>query len=158
MRAAFAEALRSGEGTDYEACTTWRDGTPRWFACRFGPLLREGRVAAVTLIATEITARKHMEQTLQESEQRFRRIAEQSPDVIFRLGPGGLEYISPAFATMLGRSGEERAANPQMTPEYVHPDDLHKLTSIATQLDAGPVRYELRMLLATGTRSGPSII
>src|SRR5262249_19141899 len=119
-------------------------------ACRLGPVLRDGRVVALVLICTDITERKAVEQTLLESESRFRRIVEQSPDIIFRLGPQGLEYLSPAPATILGISPSERLPSNAMSPRHIHPDDVERLAAIVPQLDHGPVRYELRLVHADG--------
>jgi PAS domain S-box-containing protein len=150
VREAFARAVASGSGVDYETHVDWPSGQRRWFACRVGPMLHDGRVAAVTLIATDVTERREVEQTLQESEARFRRIAEQSPDIIFRLGLNGLEYISPAFASILGHAPTDRMVSEAMSPQHIHPDELPRLPEIIAQLDHGPVRCELRMLHADG--------
>src|SRR5258705_12731001 len=116
----------------------------RWFACRFGPILRGSEVTAVVLIATDITERRQVERTLQESEERFRRIAEQSPDIIFRLGKDGLEYISPALTAILGRRADDRMLTPMMSPQHMFPEDLARIPELIAQLDHGPIRYEIR--------------
>ena len=149
-RDAFARAVASGSGVDYEVPMEWPPGVNHWFACRLGPVLRDGRVVALVLICTDITERKAVEQTLLESESRFRRIVEQSPDIIFRLGPQGLEYLSPALATILGISPSERLTSNAMSPRHIHPDDVERLAAIVPQLDHGPVRYELRLVHADG--------
>jgi len=149
-REAFARAVATGTGVDYEVPMEWPPGVEHWFACRLGPVVRDGRVVAMVLICTDITERKAVEHTLLESESRFRRIAEQSPDIIFRLGVQGLEYISPAFATVLGTSPTERLASTALAPHHVHPDELERLPALIEQLDRGPVRYELRLVHADG--------
>lgn len=150
VRDAFAEVVRTGIGLDYESVLEHPAGTVHYFACRLGPILDDGRVIAVTLIVSDVTERKAVQRTLQESEERFRRIAEQSPDIIFRLGVNGLEYISPAFAAILGRHSGDRMTSTVMSPQHVHPDEYARLPEIVEQLDHGPVRYELRMLHADG--------
>jgi PAS domain S-box-containing protein len=141
---AFTRAARTGAAVDYEVSINWPTGV-RWFACRFGPVLHDGRVTALMLIATDITERRAVERGLQESEERFRRIAEQSPDIIFRLGKNGVEYISPALATILGRQPDERLLDVAMSPQHMHPDDLARLPDLIAQLEHGPIRYEIRM-------------
>jgi PAS domain S-box-containing protein len=147
---AFARCVRTEMAVDCETSLEWPRGTTRWFACRFGPILRDGQVTAVVLIATDITERRAVEHTLQESEERFRRIAEQSPDIIFRLGKNGLEYISPALTTILGRRSDDRMLTPVMSPQHVFPEDLARVPELIAQLDHGPVRYEIRMLHVDG--------
>src|SRR5262245_18359368 len=145
VRDAFTRAADTGEVVDYETSFEWPTGTTRTFACRFGPIVHDGRVTALLLIATDITDRRAVERTLQESEARFRRIVEQSPDIIFRLGVNGLEYLSPALETILGRRADDRMHTSGMVPEHVHPDDLARLSELIAQLDQGPIRFELRM-------------
>jgi PAS domain S-box-containing protein len=149
-RDGFARAVQTGESVDYESMLDWPPGERQWFACRLGPIWRDGHVVAITLIVTDITARKAVEHTLQESEERFRRIAEQSPDIIFRLGVNGLEYISPALTAILGRVPADRLVTAVMAPQHVHPEELARLPDIIAELDRGPVRCELRMLHADG--------
>lgn len=81
-------------------------------------------------IEREKTAR-----TLRESEERFRRLAENAPDIIFRyrLGPDpGFEYVSPAAAAIVGYTPEEHYADPELGLTLVHPEDRGVL-SAATQ-------------------------
>ncbi|MBN1660816.1 MAG: PAS domain S-box protein [Anaerolineae bacterium] len=52
---------------------------------------------------------------LQESEERFRRLAENAPDVIYRWSVDkGLEYVSPIVASITGYSPEELLSNPML--------------------------------------------
>jgi PAS domain S-box-containing protein len=150
LRAALASVVETGAATDLETCVHRPPAAPRWFSNRLGPVVHDGAVTGFVLIASEITERRRVERSLQESEERFRRIAEQSPDIIFRIGERGLEYISPAFATMLGVHPEERVAARGLTPRHVHPDDLARLAEIVGRLDDGPVRCELRLMHADG--------
>jgi PAS domain S-box-containing protein len=73
------------------------------------------------------------DQALRESEARFRRLAENAPDIIyrFRLGANsGYEYISPAVTTMLGFTPEEFYADHQLGLRQTHPDDQDLLRSV----------------------------
>ena len=149
LRDAVAGAA-TGTPVDYETCLEWPVGVRRWFACRLGPIVHDGRVVALTVIAADVTEPRAVERTLQESEERFRRIAEQSPDIIFRLGKNGLEYISPAFATILGRGSTDRLTTTVMSPQHIHPDELARLPALTAQLEHGPVQYEMRLLHADG--------
>ncbi|MBE9141662.1 response regulator [Planktothrix mougeotii] len=59
----------------------------------------------------------------QESEQRYRLMAENSTDMITRHSPEGVFlYASPACRTLLGYEPEELVGNP--LPHFIHPDDL----------------------------------
>jgi PAS domain S-box-containing protein len=58
------------------------------------------------------------------SEARFRRLAENAPDVIYRMAlpSGQYEYMSPAAESVLGHPPEEFYARPMLIKEILHPD------------------------------------
>ena len=63
---------------------------------------------------------------LRESESRFRRLAENMPDLIYRyrLAPArGFEYVSPAATAITGYTPDEHYADPDLGFKIVHPDD-----------------------------------
>jgi len=71
-------------------------------------------------------ARRQAEQALHASEQRFRRLAEHAPDLIYgyRFVPApGFDYLSPAATAITGYTPEEVYADPQLAAQLVHPED-----------------------------------
>jgi PAS domain S-box-containing protein/putative nucleotidyltransferase with HDIG domain len=76
-------------------------------------------------------AREH--RALEESEKRFRLLAEHAIDIIFRLRLNptfGFEYVSPAVSTITGYTPEEFYADPDLILKMVHPDDRPHLEAI----------------------------
>jgi len=71
----------------------------------------------------DITERRNMEQALAESEERFRRLAENASDMIYRMSlpDGNYEYISPASKTIFGYSPQDFFENPMLILEIIAP-------------------------------------
>lgn len=65
------------------------------------------------------------EERLKESEERFRRLSENLPDILMRWKPGyGLDYINPAFDEILGRNRKDYLGNWGSFMSIVHPNDV----------------------------------
>ena len=59
-------------------------------------------------VCTDITERKLAEQGLRESEERFRSLSRNAPDIIYSLGlDGSFAYLNPAFEKLLGYKRKE---------------------------------------------------
>ena len=69
------------------------DGRTTWYSSNLGPVVRDGRVAAVTVVANEITERKAMEDALRESEAQIRALVETAPSFICTVDREG-RYLS----------------------------------------------------------------
>jgi PAS domain S-box-containing protein len=75
----------------------------------------------------DITQRMKAEKELRLSEQRFRRIAENAKDVVYRyrVQPDIVfEYVSPSTTAITGYTPEEYYARPTLALEATHPDDI----------------------------------
>ncbi len=78
-------------------------------------------------------ARRRAEQALRESEDRFRRLAENAQDVIYRyrfVPQPHFEYVNPAVEKMLGYAPEEFYANPILFLQILHPDDQQLVDAV----------------------------
>ncbi len=84
----------------------------------------EDLVTANTQLHQEIRERKQTERSLRESEERFRRLAENARDVIYRMSipDGKYEYVSTAALSVFGYSPEECYESPMLIKQAIHPD------------------------------------
>ena len=78
-------------------------------------------------IGRDVTERLRAEQALQESELRFRTLAEQAQDLVYRYQftpDPGFAYVSPSCTVINGYTPEEHYADPLLGRKIVHPEDL----------------------------------
>lgn len=88
---------------------------------------------------SEAIERARAEEEMRRGEQRFRQLAENARDIIYRyrlLPNAGYEYINPAVTRITGYTPEECYADPSIAFEMIHPDDRAALlSSTATGAD-----------------------
>ncbi|MFZ2961312.1 MAG: PAS domain S-box protein [Candidatus Ozemobacteraceae bacterium] len=112
-------------------------------------LVMDAAFKHVDLMKAEIE-RKASEVALRESENRFRRIAEHSPAMIFRMSltDGRYEYVSPAALPVTGYTPDEFYANPGLIRSIIHPDFVDYLKEQWEKLLAGEEtpEYEFQII------------
>lgn len=131
-----------------------KSGAPRWVET-YSRLMRDegGTILGTTGTLTDITQRKLVEEALRDSEERYRKLVEISPDAILVHDKGRLLYANPAsLALMRATSAEMLYAKPLL--EFVHPDSREIVRRrFATMTDEGanvPV-IEERFIRLDGT-------
>lgn len=99
----------------------------------------------------EITERKLVEEALQQSEQCYRDLIENAPDVIYTLSEdGAITSLSPAFEKITGFTHDEWIG--KNFAEIIHPDDLPFAMKMSQSVFRGetPLMFELRSLSKSG--------
>ncbi|MEG5171387.1 PAS domain S-box protein [Microcoleus sp. B3-D7] len=131
------------------------DGKTCWIRDRAFPIRNHsGKVYRMVGIAVDITARKQAEQTIRESEVRFRQLAENIQDSVWLMSAEftDLLYLSPAYEQIWGRSREELYADPLKMMEWLHPEDKHLLEeAMGRVLQGESTNTEYRIFLPDGT-------
>ena len=148
-----AVTLASTEGTPFDIIfrIVRPDGEIRWMHA-IGTTTKDEKDNVTKLFGTaqDITERKRAEEALRESEQRHRRLAENSPDMIYRMSlPTGIyEYVSPAATSIFGHPPEAWYDNQFLIREIIHPDWHSYFEEQWENLNKGhlPPTYEYRII------------
>jgi two-component system, LuxR family, sensor kinase FixL len=102
----------------------------------------------------EISERRHAEDALWESEARFRRLAENAQDMIYRmtLPDGRYEYINSFITELSGYAPEEWYASPTLIRQVIHPDWQSYFAGQWEKLlqDEMPPSYEYQIVHKSG--------
>lgn len=125
----------------------------RWFVVRVTRFDGDGTLRVV--VAHEnISERRQAEEALQESEERFRQLAENIQEVFWISDPTKHQvfYVSPAYETVWGRSCESLYASMQSWQEALHPEDRERVMKAAiTKQVEGTYDEEYRILRPDGS-------
>jgi two-component system sensor histidine kinase/response regulator len=118
------------------------------------PLRIDGTVTGILTVVRDATAYRRSEQMLRNSENRFRRLAEDAKDIVYRmsLADGRYEYVSPACTEITGYTPEEHYATPALIRQAIHPDWTGYFVHHWEQLKAGvvPPSYEYQIVHRSG--------
>jgi len=90
----------------------------------------------------DITERKLAESKLKESEEKYRKMADNSPSIIYRLvlkPELRFDYVSPSATKITGYTPEEYYADPQIGFKLVHPDDRKRLEDTTRHSNGEPL-------------------
>ena len=133
-RPALVDHLRrvcaARHGIEIENHVVLPDGERRWLAWTNRAVTDgDGRVTTIHSVGRDIEERVRAEQRLQESESRYRFLAENSADLIILVGCDGKRtYASPASKTLLGYEPEEMLAI--RSQDSIHPEDAERALKI----------------------------
>jgi diguanylate cyclase (GGDEF)-like protein/PAS domain S-box-containing protein len=111
-----------------------------------------GRQVWLSLI-NDITDRKRAEAALRQSEEQFKQLAHNIPQVFWITDIGQREtiYVSPAADTMVGRSLQEIYSSPRALIRSVHPEDRRGVYEARKSAASGGYDQTYRVIRPDGT-------
>jgi len=150
--AAAVAAARAGGVGHFQAYCPTAAGKPKWWDVVITPIRDvRGQVERLLSISRDITETRQAEETLRESEEKFRLLAETSPAAILIYQDGKYVYVNPAAESLTGYRRDELL--PQAPGDIVHPDyrrQVKQMVSRRAQGEGPPMHYELKILTKDG--------
>ncbi len=116
--------------------------------------LRANETKLVLLVDERTRALAHQARALQESEKRFRQLAENIHEIFWMVDPrnGRFLYVSPAFKEIWLRDPETILDDPAAWLDAVHPEDKEAVGAAKrTQLSGKPADFEYRIQRPDGS-------
>ena len=149
----LVERALAGERLSEDVALPGAEGGPRHIHLEYVPDRRaDGRIAGFFSLVQDISETKRAEQTLRESEARFRAMADCAPVPVWVTNEKGIDFVSRAFLDVVGGPPEKVTGEAWM--RLIHPDDLAKV--VATRDEAwktgAAYSYEARFNLPSGER------
>jgi PAS domain S-box-containing protein len=118
----YIEGVLRGEPQVFERIVPGPDGVKRHSVARYEPDLQDGALAGFFVEVTEVSALKHAEQALRDSDQRFRALSEASPFGVYYANPQGQRlYANRRWLEIYGLSAENGLGDAWLS--VLHPDD-----------------------------------
>jgi len=149
---AHAQKVARGQTDVCEMRWVTVSGEVRWLRDYAKPILDEtGRVAYIYGASQDITEHKRAEVTLRASEERYRALFENVPEIVYALAPDGrFTLLNPAFENITGWAAQDWLG--QSFEELIHPDDRALARQEFQRALRGETRdfRELRLLAKSG--------
>ncbi len=150
-------AILSWEAWRGELINRRQDGTLYWVEMTITPIVDAGgKVVHFVAVQQEITQRKQAEQALRESEERYRKLIDQLPGVVYLDvldGKGTTLFVSSQITSLLGVSMEEwLQGDLSLWLSLIHPEDRQRVreTYFRAYETGQPCNLEYRVITRDG--------
>lgn len=148
------QALQNRKVPPYELDFLTKKGERRRGRVLVNPIWNDGgNLMEILVMALDITDQKRAEEALQESEKKYRTLAESAKDGIYIISLDGFEYVNPAFERIIGYKAKDVCRKDFNFFDLIHPEDR---TLIAKREEARkkgkrlPPIYSFRCLTKDG--------
>ena len=125
MQQALERVIAEGTPQSYESTGAGANGEIRWYLSSLSPVMVDGKVQNIVLVATDITERKRADAELR----KLSRAVEQSANsIIVTDTEGRIEYVNPRFTEVSGFTLEEVAGHtPRVLRSGEHPTEHYQV-------------------------------
>jgi PAS domain S-box-containing protein len=149
---AVQEVFRTGQNRDLEFDFSTKQGQKTFYIKLAPEFSLGGGVKHVLGISTDITHRKHMEESLRQSEEKFRIFAENTHDMESWINPEGkFVFISPSSKQVTGHDPGEFIENPGLWNNIIHPEDFPIFDRHRKEKERLPQEISFRIIHADGS-------
>ena len=153
ISSAFRNTIEKGAPYDLELQMVTAKGKKIWVRTIAKAEKKKGKITRVFGNIMDITQNKETEKRLQESEEKYRMIAETSNDWVYLIAPNGnAGFISPSCERLTGYSPQEFTNNPGLIREIIHHDDKEAIEHFTEISDNASDTYnmEFRIISKNG--------
>ncbi len=121
----FNKAIVEKKTVSYEVALRHKDGHSVDLLVMSIPIVVDGKVTGIYGLTKDITKQKQMEDELRESEERYRKLIELSPDGILVHQEGKIVFVNPTTQKLLHAKEESLIGKPVL--DFVHAEDRDKV-------------------------------
>ena len=127
----------------------------KWFLITVDPIINdEGQLTGAVHSISDITERRETQKKLLDSEERYRRIVEQSPEAIFVHTNGEFVFANRATLELVGARSFEELQSKKLV-DYLHPDSIELVLQRMRTLNNGEAEHipyvEYKLIKNDGT-------
>ncbi len=150
------KVFQDGKVHEHDTQVVDKDGNTRHFHCNANVALRDeqGNPTAVLEISKDITEQRLNQKALKESEEKFRSLAEQSPNMIFINKDNRVVYANKKCEEIMGYTREEFYSPDFDFISLISPESLDQIKDVIRKRSKGEdiEPYEYTLITKTGQR------
>jgi PAS domain S-box-containing protein len=145
----YIDRALAGETVNFEVQAPYRHGPARWIDATYLPARdAAGAVTGFYVMVHDVTARKHAEDALRESEQRFKNMADTAPALLWVTeADGRCSFMSRGWYDFTGQPEGQALGFGWL--EMVHPDDRERAEQVFREANLARAPFSLDYRLQT---------